>query len=162
MSKPTLNEALNAVNVLSSLGVTKEAVDMLNNAVRAKYSFNVTLFEKLSLLLTREDLQSIFNFFVENAKLTEVELQEIHSILLREKEELKKEPLGDFQEDHVAVVTNVGGAPKLKRVNTSDIVTDIVKQYLNHRDDVQPTTRKPSVTIVGFAPDGKTKYNEIR
>lgn len=158
MSKPTLNEALQAVKILSELGVTKEAREMLNSAVRAKYSFNVTLFEKLSHLLTREDLNSMFNFFVENKKLTEDELQEIHSILIREKENLKKEPLGDFQEDHVAIVTQVGDKPKTSQADENKIV----KEYLEKHVAASPSYRKPTVSIVGFVPVDQTKYNEIR
>lgn len=162
MSKPTLNEALNAVKVLSELGVSSEAIASLDSAVRMKYSFNISLFERLSTMLHQPELQSIFEFFKANNKLSSVEITEIEEIILREQaaEDLSK--LEHSQEDHIAVVTDVRGAPKLKRVNTSDIVTDIIKQHLNHRNGVQPTTRRPSVSIVGFVPGGKGASNEIR
>lgn len=162
MSKPTLNEALNAVKVLSELGVSNEAIASLNAAIQMKYSFNISLFERLSTMLHEPELKSIFEFFKANNKLSSVEITEIEEIILREQAAEDPSKLEHSQEDHIAVVTNVGGAPKLKRVNTSDIVTDIIKQHLNHRNDVQPTTRRPSVSIVGFVPGGKGASNEIR
>lgn len=162
MSKPTLNEALNAVKVLSELGVSTEAIASLDSAIRMKYSFNISLFERLSTMLHEPELKSIFEFFKANNKLSSVEITEIEEIILREQAAEDPSKLEHSQEDHIAVVTNVGGAPKLKRVNTSDIVTDIIKQHLNHRNGVQPTTRRPSVSIVGFVPGGKGASNEIR
>lgn len=162
MSKPTLNEALNAVKVLSELGVSSEAIASLDSAIRMKYSFNISLFERLSTMLHEPELKSIFEFFKANNKLSTVEIAEIEEIILREKAAEDPSKLEHSQEDHIAVVTNVGGAPKLKRGNTSDIVTDIIKQHLNHRNNVQPTIRRPSVSIVGFVPGGKGASNEIR
>lgn len=162
MSKPTLNEALNAVKVLSELGVSNEAIASLDSAIRMKYSFNISLFERLSTMLHEPELKSIFEFFKANNKLSSVEITEIEEIILREQAAEDPSKLEHSQEDHIAVVTNVGGAPKLKRGNANDVVTDIVKQYLNHRNDVQPTTRRPSVSIVGFVPGGKGASNEIR
>lgn len=162
MSKPTLNEALQAVKILSELGVSNEAIASLDSAIRMKYSFNISLFERLSTMLHEPELKSIFEFFKANNKLSSVEITEIEEIILREQAAEDPSKLEHSQEDHIAVVTNVGGAPKLKRVNTSDIVTDIIKQHLNHRNDVQPTTRRPSVSIVGFVPGGKGASNEIR
>lgn len=162
MSKPTLNEALNAVKVLSELGVSSEAIASLDSAIRMKYSFNISLFERLSTMLHEPELKSIFEFFKANNKLSSVEITEIDEIILREKAAEDPSKLEHSQEDHIAVVTNVGGAPKLNRGNASDIVTDIIKQHLNHRNDVQPTTRRPSVSIVGFVPGGKGASNEIR
>lgn len=162
MSKPTLNEALNAVKVLSELGVSTEAIASLDSAIRMKYSFNISLFERLSTMLHEPELKSIFEFFKANNKLSSVEITEIEEIILREQAAEDPSKLEHSQEDHIAVVTNVGGAPKLNRGNASDIVTDIIKQHLNHRNDVQPTTRRPSVSIVGFVPGGKGASNEIR
>lgn len=162
MSKPTLNEALNAVKVLSELGVSSEAIASLDSAIRMKYSFNISLFERLSTMLYEPELKSIFEFFKANNKLSSVEITEIEEIILREEASEDPGKLEHSQEDHIAVVTNVGGAPKLKRGNVSDVVTDIIKQHLNHRNDVQPTTRRPSVSIVGFVPGGKGASNEIR
>lgn len=162
MSKPTLNEALNAVKVLSELGVSTEAIASLDSAIRMKYSFNISLFERLSTMLHEPELKSIFEFFKANNKLSSVEITEIEEIILREQAAEDPSKLEHSQEDHIAVVTNVGGAPKLNRGNAGDIVTDIIKQHLNHRNDVQPTTRRPSVSIVGFVPGGKGASNEIR
>lgn len=164
MSKPTLNEALNAVKVLSELGVSSEAIASLDSAIRMKYSFNISLFERLSTMLHEPELKSIFEFFKANNKVSSLEIAEIEEIILREQAAEDPSKLEHSQEDHIAVVTNVGGAPKLKRVNTSDIVTDIIKQHLNHRNDTQSTVRRPSVSIVGFVPNGKcdNRYNEIR
>ena len=171
MSKPTLNEALNAVKVLSELGVSNEAIASLNAAVQMKYSFNISLFERLSTMLHEPELKSIYEFFKANNKLSSVEITEIEEIILREKAAEDPSKLEHSQEDHIAVVKNIDGSPKLKRGNASDVVADIIRQHLDRRNDVQPTrrepdvqptTRRPSVTIVGFAPDGKTKYNEIR
>ena len=171
MSKPTLNEALNAVKVLSELGVSSEAIASLDSAVRMKYSFNISLFERLSTMLHQPELQSIFEFFKANNKLSAVEITEIEGIILREKAAEDPNKLEHGQEDHIAVVTDLREASKLKRGNTSDVVNDIIEQYLNHRKDVQPTSRKPdvqptkrspAVTIVGFAPGCKHDYNEIR
>lgn len=162
MSKPTLNEALNAVKVLSELGVSSEAIASLDSAIRMKYSFNISLFERLSTMLHEPELKSIFEFFKANNKLSAVEITEIEEIILREQAAEDPSKLEHSQEDHIAVVTNVGGAPKLKRGNASDIVTDIIKQHLNQRNDTQATTRRPSVSIVGFVPGGKGVSNEIR
>lgn len=171
MSKPTLNEALNAVKVLSELGVSNEAIASLDSAIRMKYSFNISLFERLSTMLHEPELKSIFEFFKANNKLSSVEITEIEEIILREKAAEDPSKLEHSQEDHIAVVKNIDGSPKLKRVNTSDVVADIIKQHFDHRNSVQPTrrepdvqatTRKPSVSIVGFVPVDKTKYNEIR
>lgn len=162
MSKPTLNEALNAVKVLSELGVSTEAIASLDSAIRAKYSFNISLFERLSTMLHEPELKSLFEFFKANNKLSSVEITEIEEIILREQAAEDPSKLEHSQEDHIAVVTNVGGAPKLKRGNATDIVTDIIKQHLNHRNDTQSTTRRLSVSIVGFVPGGKGASNEIR
>lgn len=162
MSKPTLNEALNAVKVLSELGVSSEAIASLDSAIRMKYSFNISLFERLSTMLYEPELKSIFEFFKANNKLSSMEIAEIEEIILREEASEDPGKLEHSQEDHIAVVTNVSGAPKLQRGNASDIVTDIVKQYLDKQVDTQPTTRRPSVSIVGFVPGGKGASNEIR
>ena len=162
MSKPTLNEALNAVKVLSELGVSNEAIASLDSAVRMKYSFNISLFERLSTMLHQPELQSIFEFFKANNKLSSVEIAEIEEIILREKAAEDPSKLEHSQEDHIAVVTDVRGAPKLKRGNASDIVTDIIKQHFEKRNNPQATTRKPSVSIIGFAPGCVSDHNEIR
>lgn len=164
MSKPTLNEALNAVKVLSELGVSSEAIASLDSAIRMKYSFHISLFERLSTMLHEPELKSIFEFFKANNKLSSVEIAEIEEIILREQAAEDPSKLEHSQEDHIAVVTKIDGSPKLQRGNASDVVSDIVKQYFDKRVDVQPTTRRPSVSIVGFVPNGKcdNRYNEIR
>lgn len=162
MSKPTLNEALNAVKVLSELGVSSEAIASLDSAIRMKYSFNISLFERLSTMLHEPELKSLFEFFKANNKLSSMEIAEIEEIILREEASEDPSKLEHSQEDHIAVVTKIDGSPKLKRGNASDIVTDIIKQHLNHRNDVQSTTRRPSVSIVGFVPGGKGASNKIR
>lgn len=162
MSKPTLNEALNAVKVLSELGVSSEAIASLDSAIRMKYSFNISLFERLSTMLHEPELKSLFEFFKANNKLSSMEIAEIEEIILREEVAEDPSKLEHSQEDHIAVVTKIDGSSKLQRGNASDIVTDIIKQHLNHRNDVQPTTRRPSVSIVGFVPGGKGASNEIR
>lgn len=162
MSKPTLNEALNAVKVLAELGVSSEAIASLDSAIRMKYSFNISLFERLSTMLHEPELKSIFEFFKANNKLSSLEITEIEEIILREQAAEDPSKLEHSQEDHIAVVTDVRGAPKLKRVNTSDIVTDIVKQYFEKNGSPQATVRKPSVSIIGFAPGCVSDHNEIR
>lgn len=162
MPKPTLNEALNAVKVLSELGVSSEAIASLDSAVRMKYSFNISLFERLSTMLHQPELQSIFEFFKANNKLSAVEITEIEEIILREKAAEDPSKLEHGQEDHIAVVTDLRGAPTPKRGNTSDVVNDIIKQHFEKRANPQTTKRPPSVSIIGFAPGCKTGYNEIR
>lgn len=162
MSKPTLNEALNAVKVLSELGVSSEAIASLDSAIRMKYSFHISLFERLSTMLHEPELKSIFEFFKANNKLSAVEITEIEEIILREQAAEDPSKLEHSQEDHIAVVTKIDGSPKLQRGNASDVVNDIVKQYFDKRVDVQPTTRRPSVSIIGFVPGGKGASNEIR
>lgn len=162
MSKPTLNEALNAVKVLSELGVSSEAIASLDSAIRMKYSFNISLFERLSTMLHQPELKSLFEFFKANNKLSSMEIAEIEEIILREEASEDPSKLEHSQEDHIAVVTKIDGSPKLQRGNASDVVNDIVKQYFDKRVDVQPTTRRPSVSIVGFVPGGKGASNEIR
>lgn len=162
MSKPTLNEALSAVKVLAELGVSNEAIASLNSAIQERYSFNILLFERLSTMLHQPELQSLFEFFKANNKLSSVAIAEIEEIILREEASEDPSKLEHSQEDHIAVVTKIDGSPKLQRGNASDVVNDIVKQYFDKRVDVQSTTRRPSVSIVGFVPGGKGASNEIR